>query len=66
MKEEHFIKTKMLSEGDELISNNKDKIIIEKIEDSHISDMANVYNLTTEKYHTFIVDGIVAHNAVIK
>ena len=63
---EHFIKTKMLSEGDVLISNNKDKIIIEKIEDSHISDMANVYNLTTEKYHTFIVDGIVAHNAVIK
>ena len=58
--QEHNIATQLLQLGDTLISLNGNYSVIKIIEIR--KPQYDVYNLSVEKYHTFIVNNFIAHN----
>ena len=64
-KKEHQIDVELLKINDQLIAENE---IVYVKDIKYREDLINidVYHCRVDPYHTFIVEGIVAHNAVDK
>jgi len=56
-----WIPANQLKSGDKLTLSNGRSAIITKI--NEINDSVKVYNLETENYHDFIVNGVIVHNS---
>ena len=62
---EHGTVATLLEVGDEVIGINENAFV-EEIDELDIPENYTTYNLEVDIYHTYIVDGIVVHNAVSK
>lgn len=62
---EHGVEATWLEIGDEIISYNNNSVKVVDIKELNIPEHYDTYNLTVETCHTYMVEGLVVHNAKV-